>query len=102
MMKIIAGTVDDNLTLSEQQIRINGLVSGTLRIQGTASVELNGLLSGNAIIEFGKLTINGMVRGNVVNSGGELEVYGLIRGSLKKQGGTTHIGPNAVIQDLRN
>lgn len=95
-MREETGKLDGDHRLGED-LDLRGTVVGTVTVPDGITFELDGMVTGDLIVETGGRTVvHGTVSGSVVNRGGNIVIYGMV-GAIHELAGTTVIDSNAAI-----
>jgi len=95
---IAAGeTINDDVVLSGQNVRMDGTVNGTLVVSGE-NVTVNGTVNGDVVLWGNTATINGVINGNIYAAGATLNLNGPVKGTAFLASATTTFGPEASVE----
>jgi hypothetical protein len=89
-------TVDEDVTVSGGNARIDGVIDGDLAVMG-GMVDVNGEITGDIAVFGGNLDILGTIQGDAAVFGGNVTNQGKIRGDLAVIGGTVLLDSGSVI-----
>ncbi|HEX9987006.1 MAG TPA: polymer-forming cytoskeletal protein [Chloroflexia bacterium] len=97
-MQVLHGQVTEDITL-EEDLRLHGMVVGSVTVSPNVTLELNGYVTENVIVLPGaRVELHGRVGGNVRNTGGRLKVWGVIDGLLMREAGDTIVYSGARVR----
>ena len=96
-MKSENGKIDGDLVVSEN-LRLNGMVTGNIKIIDDAELHLSGMCLGTLNLEgSSSVYVHGMVKGDINNPEGYLHVGGVVKGNVISGTGDTEISSGAVV-----
>ena len=95
-MKTENGKVEGDFVV-EDVVVLNGMVTGTIRVDPGASTTIHGMCCGDLVIaQGGTAAVHGTVVGNVTNQG-ILHLEGTVNGNVQSKGGTFQRLLSAVV-----
>ena len=90
-------TVDDDITITGGNAKIDGVIDGDLAVMG-GMVDVNGMIDGDVAVFGGNLDILGTVDGDAAVFGGNIKNKGTITGDLFVVGGTVLLDSGSVVE----
>ncbi|ASG20082.1 bactofilin family protein [Nitrospirillum viridazoti] len=94
----VSGTVADSLIVVSGSTTLTGQVGGdVVLVAGNIDMQKGSVVSGDATLLGGEVTLNGTVAGDVAVKGGELTVAGTIMGDVDATSGKLILQPGAHI-----
>ncbi len=90
-------TIDDDVTLTGGNAKIDGVIDGDLAVMGGA-VTINGKIDGDVAVFGGNLDINGTITGDAAVLGGNVNHQGMIENDLFVVGGTVALDSGSVVE----
>ncbi|MEA1675776.1 polymer-forming cytoskeletal protein [Nitrospirillum sp. BR 11163] len=94
----ISGTVADSLVVVSGSTTLSGQVGGdVVLVAGSIDMQKGSVVSGDATLLGGEVTLNGTVAGDVAVKGGELTVAGTVMGDIDATSGKLILQPGAHI-----
>jgi hypothetical protein len=89
-------TIDDDVTITGGNARIDGVISGDLAVMG-GTVDIKGLVDGDVAVLGGNLELTGLIDGDAAVFGGNIKNRGTIDGELHVIGGTVYLDSGSVV-----
>jgi cytoskeletal protein CcmA (bactofilin family) len=95
-MKTENGKIEGDYIVDDVVV-MNGMVTGTIRIDPNATLTLHGICCGDLIVaKGGTAAVHGAVSGDIVNEG-ILHLEGTVNGNVRSKHGTLQRFPKAVV-----
>ncbi|UCF71407.1 MAG: polymer-forming cytoskeletal protein [candidate division WOR-3 bacterium] len=89
-------TIEDDVTITGGNARINGVISGDLAVMG-GTVDISGIVEGDVAVLGGNLDLTGSIDGDAAVFGGNIKNRGTIEGDLHVVGGTVYLDSASVV-----
>ncbi|MBB6253900.1 bactofilin family protein [Nitrospirillum iridis] len=94
----VSGTVADSLIVLSGSTTLSGQVGGdVVLVAGSIDMQKSSVVSGDATLLGGEVTMSGMVAGDVAVKGGELNLAGTVMGDVDATSGKLTLLPGAHI-----
>jgi cytoskeletal protein CcmA (bactofilin family) len=90
-------TIDEDVTITGGNARINGVISGDLAVLG-GTVDISGIVEGDVAVLGGNLDLTGIIDGDAAVFGGNIKNRGTIDGDLHVVGGTVYLDSASVVK----
>jgi len=90
-------TVDDDITITGGNAKIDGVIDGDLAVMG-GMVDVKGMIDGDVAVFGGNLDILGTVDGDAAVLGGNIKNKGTITGDLFVVGGTVLLDSGSIVE----
>lgn len=89
-------TIEDDVTVTGGNAKIDGVISGDLAVMGGA-VDVDGVVTGDVAVLGGNLEIMGLIDGDAAVFGGNIRNKGTIDGDLHVIGGTVYLDSASAV-----
>ncbi len=90
-------TIDEDVTISGGNARIEGVISGDLAVLG-GTVDISGTVQGDVAVLGGNLDLTGTIESDGAVFGGNVKNRGKILGDLHIIGGTVYLDSGSVVE----